>query len=168
VIVHARKAWLDGLSPKDNRSVPPLDYELVYALKAAHPKLPIALNGGIVDIAAARAHLTHLDGVMLGRAAYHNPELLLDVDADIFGEPARFVDAFAALAAYEPYVAHQLEAGVRLADMTRHLLGLFPGRSGARLYRQRLSTLATRPGAGLAVLREAIGAIGRETLIAAE
>jgi tRNA-dihydrouridine synthase A len=168
VIVHARKAWLEGLSPKDNRSVPPLDYALVYALKAAHPKLPIALNGGIVDLAAARSHLTHLDGVMLGRAAYQNPELLLDVDADIFGEPARFADAFAALEAYEPYVAHQLEAGVRLADMTRHLLGLFPGRPGARLYRQRLSMLATRPGAGLAVLREAVGMVARETLIAAE
>ena len=168
VIVHARKAWLDGLSPKDNRSVPPLDYELVYGLKAAHPKLPIALNGGIVDIAAARAHLTRLDGVMLGRAAYQNPELLLDVDPEMFGEAAPLPDAFAALEAYEPYIARQLEAGVRLADMTRHLLGLFPGRPGARLYRQRLSTLATRPGAGLAVLREAIGMVARETLIAAE
>jgi tRNA-dihydrouridine synthase A len=168
VIVHARKAWLEGLSPKDNRSAPPLDYALVYALKATHPALPIAINGGIVDLAAARAHLARLDGVMLGRAAYQNPELLLEVDSEIFGEPARFTDAFAALEAYEPYVAHQLEAGVRLADMTRHLLGLFPGRPGARLYRQRLSTLAPRPGAGLGVLREAIGMVARETLIAAE
>jgi tRNA-dihydrouridine synthase A len=168
VVVHARKAWLKGLSPKDNRSVPPLDYELVYALKAAHPELPIAINGGIVDLAAARAFLARLDGVMVGRAAYQNPELLLSVDPEIFGAPAPFDDAFAALEAYEPYVAHQLEAGVRLADMTRHLLGLFPGRPGARLYRQRLSMQATRPGAGLSALREAISVVGRETLIAAE
>ena len=146
VIAHARKAWLEGLSPKDNRTVPPLDYPLVYELKTAHPDLPIAINGGIGSLAAANAHLDHVDGVMIGRAAYQNPELLLNVDPWIFGQPAPFVDLFAALEAYEPYVARELEKGVRLADMTRHLLGLFAGRPGARLYRQRLSSLAVRPG----------------------
>ena len=168
VIVHARKAWLEGLSPKDNRTVPPLDYPLVYELKAAHARLPIAINGGIVDLSAARAHLAHVDGVMVGRAAYQNPELLLAVDAEIFGAPTPVADAFEALEAYEPYVARQLELGVRLADMTRHLLGLFAGRPGARIYRQRLSTMAVRPAAGLATLREAVAAVRRAPLVAAE
>jgi len=168
VIVHARKAWLEGLSPRDNRTVPPLDYPLVYELKAAHARLPIAVNGGIVDLSAARAHLAHVDGVMVGRAAYQNPELLLAVDAEIFGAPTPVADAFEALEAYEPYVARQLELGVRLADMTRHLLGLFAGRPGARIYRQRLSTMAVRPAAGLATLREAVAAVRRAPLVAAE
>ena len=168
VIVHARKAWLEGLSPKDNRTVPPLDYPLVYELKRTHPDLPIAINGGIDSLAAANLHLDRLDGVMLGRAAYQNPELLLNVDPWIFGAPAPVGDSFEALEAYEPYVARQLEKGVRLADMTRHLLGLFAGRPGARLYRQRLSTMAVRPGAGLTTLREAVAAVGRTPLAAAE
>jgi len=168
VIVHARKAWLEGLSPKDNRTVPPLDYPLVYELKAAHADLPIAINGGIVSLAAANAHLDQVDGVMIGRAAYQNPELLLAVDPWIFGAAAPFVDAFDALEAYEPYVARELEKGVRLADMTRHILGLFAGRPGARLYRQRLSMEAPRPGAGLATLREAVAAVRRAPAVAAE
>ena len=168
LVVHARKAWLEGLSPKDNRTVPPLDYPLVYALKAAHARLPIAINGGIVSLAAANAHLDRVDGVMIGRAAYQNPELLLNVDPWIFAAPAPFADAFAALEAYEPYVARELEKGVRLADMTRHLIGLFAGRPGARAYRQRLSTLAVRPGAGLATLSEAVAAVRRAPLVAAE
>ncbi|MGA2495626.1 MAG: tRNA dihydrouridine(20/20a) synthase DusA [Roseiarcus sp.] len=168
VIAHARKAWLEGLSPKDNRTVPPLDYPLVYELKRAHPDLPIAINGGIVSLAAANAHLDQVDGVMIGRAAYQNPELLLNVDPWIFDAPAPFADAFDALEAYEPYVARQLEQGVRLADMTRHLLGLFAGRPGARLYRQRLSTMAVRPGAGLETLSEAVAAVRRAPLAAAE
>jgi len=168
VIVHARKAWLEGLSPKDNRTVPPLDYPLVYALKRERPDLPIAINGGIVSLDAANAHLDRVDGVMIGRAAYQNPELLLKVDPWIFGEPASFVDAFEALDAYEPYVARELAAGTRLADMTRHILGLFAGRPGARLYRQTLSTLAPRPGAGLAALRQAVDAVRRPARVAAE
>jgi tRNA-dihydrouridine synthase A len=164
VVVHARKAWLEGLSPKENRTIPPLDYALVHALKAAHPGLPIAINGGFEDLAAARAQLAFVDGVMIGRAAYHNPELLLGVDPQIFGAPAPFPDAFAALDAYAPYVERELARGTRLHDMTRHLLGLFAGRPGARLYRQKLATQATRPGAGLAVLREAVGAVAREAL----
>jgi tRNA-dihydrouridine synthase A len=162
VVVHARKAWLEGLSPKENRTIPPLDYALVHGLKAAHPGLPIAINGGFEDLAAARAQLAFLDGVMIGRAAYHNPELLLGVDPRIFGAPAPFADAFEALDAYAPHVERELARGTRLHDMTRHLLGLFAGRPGARLYRQKLATQATRPGAGLAVLREAVGAVARE------
>jgi tRNA-dihydrouridine synthase A len=164
VVVHARKAWLEGLSPRDNRTIPPLDYALVYALKAAHPDLPIAVNGGIGDLAAARGHLRWVDGAMVGRAAYQNPEMLLDVDAEIFGEPPPLSDAFAAVEAYLPYIASELARGARLHDMTRHMLGLFAGRPGARAYRQRLATQATRPGAGLAVLREAVGAVARTPL----
>jgi len=166
VIVHARKAWLEGLSPRDNRTVPPLDYPLVYELKRAHPDLPIAINGGIVSLADAKVHLEQVDGVMIGRAAYQNPELLLNVDSWIFGQVAPLGDAFEGLEAYEPYVARELEKGVRLADMTRHLLGLFAGRPGARHYRQRLSTMAVRPRAGLATLREAVASVRRAPLAA--
>jgi len=161
VIVHARKAWLEGLSPKDNRTLPPLDYDLVFALKAAHPDLPIALNGGVVDLAAARAHLDRVDGVMVGRAAYQNPEMLLGVDPEFFGETAPARDVFEAVEAYLPYVERSLAGGARLHDMTRHMLGLFAGRPGARAYRQRLAMQATRPGAGIAVLREAVVAVAR-------
>jgi tRNA-dihydrouridine synthase A len=161
VIVHARKAWLDGLSPKDNRVIPPLDYPLVHRLKAAFPQLPIAINGGIVDLDAARAQLARVDGVMVGRAAYQNPELLLDVDPEIFAAPARFADGFEAIEAYSPYVARELDKGTRLHDMTRHLLGMFAGRPGARLFRQKLATLAPRVGAGLGELREAVRAVAR-------
>ena len=164
VIVHARKAWLEGLSPKDNRCVPPLDYSLVYELKAAHPQLPIAVNGGIADLQAALEHLRRLDGVMVGRAAYQNPEMLLGVDPEIFGEPSPSRDAFEAVEAYEPYAARELARGARLHDMTRHLIGLFAGRPGARAYRQRLATLAPQPGAGLSVLREAVRQIARAPL----
>jgi tRNA-dihydrouridine synthase A len=164
VIVHARKAWLDGVSPKDNRTIPPLDYPLVHALKAAHPNLPIAINGGFDDLAAAREQLALVDGVMLGRAAYQHPELLLDVDPQFFAAPAPLSDAFEVIEAYAPYVERELAKGTRLHDMTRHLLGLFAGRPGARLYRQKLATLATRPGAGLNVLRGAVRAIARVRL----
>jgi tRNA-dihydrouridine synthase A len=166
VIVHARKAWLDGLSPKDNRTVPPLDYPLVYELKAAFPDLPIALNGGLADLEAAQAALAHIDGAMLGRAAYQNPELLLGVDPDLFGEPAPYVDAFEAVAAYEPYIAAQLQAGARLHDMTRHMLGLFAGRPGARFYRRMLATEAVKRDANLSVLRAAVACVGREAVAA--
>jgi tRNA-dihydrouridine synthase A len=166
VIVHARKAWLQGLSPKDNRTVPPLDYPLVHELKRAFPDLPVALNGGLDDLDAATAALAHVDGVMLGRAAYQNPELLLGVDPDLFGEPAPHADAFAAVEAYEPYIAAQLEAGARLHDMTRHMLGLFTGRPGARLYRRMLATEAVKRDAGLATLRAAVGCVAREAVAA--
>ena len=161
LVVHARKAWLEGLSPKDNRTVPPLDYGLVYALKAAHPDWPIALNGGVADLAAARAHLAHVDGVMLGRAAYQNPELLIGVDPELFGEPAPVSDAFEAIDAFMPVIAVGLARGERLHDFTRHLHGLFAGRRGARAFRQILATEAVGRGAGLDVLRRAMAQVER-------
>src|SRR3954469_6905744 len=156
LIVHARKAWLQGLSPKENREVPPLDYDRVYRLKPAHPALPIAVNGGIRDLEEAKGHLAHVDGAMLGRAAYQEPGLLLDADAEIFGEEASFADGFEALDAFEPYVAACLAEGVRLHAMTRHILGLFNGRPGARAFRRHLATEGVKPGAGLEVLRAAV------------
>jgi tRNA-dihydrouridine synthase A len=162
LVVHARKAWLQGLSPKENRDIPPLDYGRVHRLKRAHPDLPVAINGGIRGIDEAAAQLIHLDGVMIGRAAYAEPALLLGVDPVLFGEPAPVADPFAALDAYAPYVATQLEAGERLHAMTRHMLGLFNGRPGARAWRRHLSTAGTRPGAGLATLREAAALVSRE------
>jgi tRNA-dihydrouridine synthase A len=162
VIVHARKAWLEGLSPKDNRDIPPLDYPLVYELKAAQHDLAIAINGGIGDLDAAREHLRHVDGVMFGRAAYQSPEMLMRVDPLLFGQEAPFADPFEAVEAYAPYIARALERGVRLHDMTRHMLGLFAGRPGARAYRQKLAMLAPARGAGLEVLREALAQVARE------
>jgi tRNA-dihydrouridine synthase A len=164
VIVHARKAWLDGLSPKDNRTIPPLDYGLVHALKAAHPDLPVAINGGIGDLADALEQLRHVDGVMMGRVAYQSPELLLEADPLLFGEPAPFRDAFEAVEAFIPYVERALSRGVRLHDMTRHMLGLFAGRPGARAYRQTLATLAPQRGAGVDVLTQAVRHVAREPL----
>jgi tRNA-dihydrouridine synthase A len=154
--VHARKAWLQGLSPKENRDIPPLDYPRVYRLKAARPALPVAINGGIRTLAEAREHLAHVDGVMLGRAAYQEPEILLRVDPELFGEAAPVANAMEALEAFEPYVAARLAEGARLHAMTRHILGLFAGRPGARAYRRHLATEAVKPGAGLETLRAAV------------
>ena len=167
LIVHARKAWLDGLSPKDNRTVPPLDYGLVYALKTAHPDWPVILNGGVPDLEAARAHLARVDGVMIGRAAYQNPELLLGVDPKLFGEPAPFADAFAALEAFFPVIAEGLARGERLHDFTRHLHGLFAGRRGARAFRQILAVEGPRRGAGLDTLERAMARVDRDGALAA-
>ncbi len=163
LIVHARKALLEGLSPKDNRSIPPLDYGLVYALKRAYPDWPIILNGGVSDLEAARAHLAHVDGVMLGRAAYQNPELLIDVDPALFGEQAPVADAFEAVEAFMPLIARGLARGERLHDYTRHLLGHFAGRPGARAYRQTLACEAVRTGAGLDVLQKALACVERSS-----
>jgi tRNA-dihydrouridine synthase A len=169
LIVHARKAWLGGLSPKDNRSIPPLDHALVYALKRAHPDWPIILNGGLTDLDAARAHLSHVDGIMLGRAAYQNPELLLGIDPALFGEPAPVADSFEAIEAFMAVIARGLQRGERLHDYTRHLHGVFAGRPGARAYRRVLASQAIRPSAGLDVLREAVALVGRRAeLTAAE
>jgi tRNA-dihydrouridine synthase A len=170
LIVHARKAWLEGLSPKDNRSIPPLDYGLVHALKRAHPDWPIILNGGLADLETAGPHLRELDGIMLGRAAYQNPELLIGVDPELFGEPAPVADGFEAIEAFMPTIARGLERGERLHDYTRHLHGLFAGRPGARAFRQVLATEAVKRGAGLEVLREALSRVerSREYLAAAE
>ena len=158
VAVHARKAWLQGLSPKQNRDVPPLDYALVYRLKAERPELDVVLNGGVADLDAALDHLAHVDGVMLGRAAYHDPGLLGDVDRRVYGEDVG-VDAHEAVQAYRPYLAAELAHGVPLAAMTRHMLGLFAGRPGARSWRRILTTGAVKPGAGLEVLDAALEAV---------
>jgi tRNA-dihydrouridine synthase A len=157
--VHARKAWLDGLSPKENRDVPPLDYELVYRVKRENPGLTIIVNGGIATLDQAEAHLAHVDGVMLGRAAYQSPALLADVDARFFGGAA--IDPDAAVQAYCEYVERKLRQGVRLNSTTRHMLGLFNGRPGARQFRRHLSENATRHDAGIDVLREALAFLRR-------
>lgn len=154
-IIHARKAILKGLSPKENRDVPPLDYELVHAIKRENPHFPVIINGGIHTLAEASAHLAHVDGVMLGRAAYQSPAILCGVDAHLFGEgdPVRPEDG---LARFMPYVARMLGEGVPLASMTRHILGLFSGRPGARLFRRYLAENAHKRGAGMSVLEGAI------------
>jgi tRNA-dihydrouridine synthase A len=159
LIVHARKAWLDGLSPRENRDVPPLDHGRVYRLKARLPNVPIVINGGIADTAEAARHLEHVDGVMLGRAAYERPDLLLAVDPEIFGEPAPAADAREAIERLMPYIDRALASGARLHDVTRHALGLFNGRPGARAFRRHLSTEAIRPGADATALRDALAKI---------
>jgi len=159
-VVHARKAWLKGLSPKENREVPPLDYPLVWRLKRERPRLAIVVNGGVADLDEAEAHLDHVDGVMLGRAAYHTPGLLGEVDPRIFREGER-VDDMQAVARFRPYVARQLAAGTHLAAMTRHMLGLFHGRPGARAWRRILTVEGVKPGAGLEVIDRALAAVDR-------
>ena len=156
LVVHARKAWLQGLSPKQNRDVPPLDYPIVSRLKAAWPNACIGINGGIKTIEECQAHLAYVDGVMVGRAAYQNPEMLLGVDPVLFSESAPVADGFEAVEAFMPYMEARLSDGVRLHDMTRHLLGLFPGVMGARLWRRHLSTEAPKQGAGLELVRDAL------------
>lgn len=156
--VHARKAWLRGLSPKENREVPPLDYSLVAELKAARPGLTIVLNGGITTIDQCREHLATFDGVMLGRAAYQTPGLLGHVDSALFREGAP-IAAASAVRAYEPYIAARLAEGSSLHAMTRHMLGLFTGQPGARQWRRILSENAVKKGAGLEVLHAALAAV---------
>ena len=165
--VHARKAWLKGLSPKENREIPPLDYERVYRLKQRLGVYPVAINGGIDTINAIETHLQHVDGVMIGRAAYHTPELLLEVDPHLFGDDAPFENAFDALEAYFPYVEKQLKDGVPLHAMTRHLLGLFHGRPGARSYRRHLATEGVKRGATLQTLKDALSHVARDVTRAA-
>jgi tRNA-dihydrouridine synthase A len=152
--VHARKAWLEGLSPKENRDIPPLDYALVYRIKQERPDLTILVNGGIENLEQAEAHLTHVDGVMLGRAAYQNPALLAEVDARFFG--AAPVDLDAAIETYAGHVERQLRQGARLHPLIKPMLGLYNGRPGARLFRRHLSEQAVRADAGINVLREAL------------
>lgn len=168
--IHARKAWLQGLSPKENRTVPPLDRDIVFRIKAAWPDLPIAINGGIRDLDEAEALLAprdgvRLDGVMLGRAAYETPDLLTQVDRRIFGETGPDADPFEVVELMEPYLArHLAEPGAKLAQVTRHMLGLFSGRPGARAWRRILTVKALEPGAGIEVLREAVEAVRRPSV----
>src|ERR1041385_241911 len=159
-VIHARKAWLEGLSPKENREIPPLNYELVYAVKREYPELTIILNGGIANLEDAERHLAQVDGVMIGRAAYHSPAILAEVEAQFFGGEAREIDDLTEH--YLAYVERQLRNGTPLNAMTKHLLGLFNGRPGARSFRRHLSENATRRGAGIGVLREALGHLQRE------
>ncbi|MGF6432476.1 tRNA dihydrouridine(20/20a) synthase DusA [Bradyrhizobium elkanii] len=159
LVVHARKAWLNGLSPKENRDIPPLDYDRVYRLKAALPHVPIIINGGITSLAEAKRHLAHVDGVMLGRAAYQEPWRLLTVDSELFGETpphATMKDVFAAML---PYIERQLVEGTRLHSITRHFVGAFHGVPGARAFRRYLAENGVRPGADIDVLHEAIARV---------
>jgi tRNA-dihydrouridine synthase A len=159
LIVHARKAWLNGLSPKENRDIPPLDYERVYRLKAAMPDVPVILNGGIGGIAEAAAHLARVDGVMLGRAAYQEPWRLLAVDPELFGEAAPHASMREVFEAMRPYIERELARGTRLHAMTRHFVGAFHGVPGARAFRRHLAEHGVRPGAGADVLRDAIARV---------
>jgi tRNA-dihydrouridine synthase A len=159
LIVHARKAWLKGLSPKENREVPPLDYDRVYRLKRAHPRLTVVLNGGIGSIEEALAHLDRVDGVMMGRAAYQEPWRLLAADPLLFGEAARFATAKEAAAALMPYIERELAAGTRLHSITRHLHGLFRAVPGARAFRRHLAGAPSAPHAGGEYLAAALALV---------
>ena len=156
LIVHARKAWLNGLSPKENRDIPPLDYGRVYRLKAALPDLPVIINGGIGSIEEAKEHLRHVDGVMLGRAAYQEPWRLLTVDSELFGETAPHATMKDVFEAMMPYIARELAQGTRLHAIVRHFVGAFHAVPGARAFRRHLAEHGVRSGAGVDVLRDAV------------
>ena len=158
-IVHARKAWLSGLSPKENREIPPLDYERVYRLKLAHADLEIVLNGGIGSLDEAEAHLAYVDGVMLGRAAYHTPYMLAEVDRRLFDDDTQVPSRAEVLEGLIPYTEQHLARGGRVNNIARHLLGLYHGRPRARAFRRYLSEHATRPRAGAHTLHEAMAMV---------
>jgi tRNA-dihydrouridine synthase A len=158
-IVHARKAWLEGLSPKENRDIPPLDYALVHRLKRERPHLTIVINGGIANLDAAQAQLEYVDGVMLGRAAYHDPGLLGVADQRLFDRRAPEVAPFEAVERYLPHLRAELNRGLRLPPLVRPLLGLFQGRPGARAWRRILTVDSLAPGAGEAVIVRALAAV---------
>lgn len=157
--VHARKAWLKGLSPKENRDIPPLNYERVYRLAERMAPLDVVINGGIASLEECETHLRHVSGVMLGRAAYHNPMLLSEVDGRFFGEARPAQDLPEIMSAMTAYAEAELTKGGRLNQITRHMLGLANGRPGARRFRQILSVEACRPGAGPEVLEQALQAL---------
>ena len=161
VIIHARKAWLDGLSPRENRDIPPLDHDLVHRMKARFPALHISLNGGVTSLDGVQALLASgLDGVMVGRAAYHQPaNILCAADRRIFGQPGPDTTPEGAAHAMLPYIEAHLSAGGRLHQVTRHMLGLFAGRPGARHWRRMLSEGATRPGAGPELVEAALAQV---------
>ncbi|KQZ01419.1 tRNA-dihydrouridine synthase A [Pseudolabrys sp. Root1462] len=159
LIVHARKAWLKGLSPKENREVPPLDYAIVHRLKDVHTDWPIVLNGGLASLEQARDNLGNLDGVMLGRAAYQEPWRLIGVDPMFYGEAAPVASAKAAAAAMIPYIEREMAGGVRLNSITRHVLGLFRAVPGARAFRRHLSVEAVKPGASASVMADALARV---------
>jgi tRNA-dihydrouridine synthase A len=159
LVVHARKAWLKGLSPKENREVPPLDYDRVYRLKRAHAEMTIVLNGGVASVEEALTHLHHVDGVMMGRAAYQEPWRLLAVDPLLFGEAAPFATAKDAAAALAPYIAREIADGTRLHSITRHLHGLFHAVPGARAFRRHLAGAASTPHADAEYLLAALALV---------
>src|ERR1700722_11654272 len=165
LIVHARKAWLNGLSPKENRDIPPLDYDRVYRLKASMRDGPIIINGGIGRLAEGRARLSHVGGVMLGRAAYQEPWRLLNVDPELFGEAAPFATMKDALEAMMPYIERELSLGTRLHSITRHFVVAFHGVPGARAFRRYLAEHGVRAGAGPEVLRAAIALVEDRALV---
>jgi tRNA-dihydrouridine synthase A len=156
LIVHARKAWLNGLSPKENRDIPPLDYDRVYRLKASLPDVPIIINGGIASLEEAKLHLAHVDGVMLGRAAYQEPWRLLGVDRELFGEAVPYATMKDVFAALMPYIERELAAGTRLHAITRHFVGAFHGVPGARAFRRHLAEHGVKAGASVDVLNDAV------------
>ncbi|HZZ89403.1 MAG TPA: tRNA dihydrouridine(20/20a) synthase DusA, partial [Caulobacteraceae bacterium] len=166
-VVHARKAWLKGLSPKQNRDIPPLDYPLVWRLKRERPELAVVINGGVGSLDEAQAHLAHVDGVMLGRAAYHTPGLLGEADRRLFCEGDDVTPA-AAVAAYLPYVRAELAKGTHLAAMTRHMLGLFHGRPGARSWRRILTVEGARHSAGVEVIERGLAALAEAAAVRRE
>jgi tRNA-dihydrouridine synthase A len=159
LIVHARKAWLSGLSPKENRDIPPLDYDRVYRLKASMPNVPVVINGGIGSLDEAKRHLAYVDGVMLGRAAYQDPWRLLSVDPELFAETAPCATMKDVFAAMMPYIARELASGTRLHAITRHFVGAFHGVPGARAFRRHLAEHGVKAGAGADVLRDAIALV---------
>jgi tRNA-dihydrouridine synthase A len=158
-IIHARKAWLSGLSPKENREIPPLDYERVYQLKRDFPHLTMSINGGIKSLAEAKVHLQHVDGVMMGREAYQNPGLLAQVDCELFGSELPAPDPVAVVRAMYPYIEAELANGTYLGHITRHMLGLFQGIPGARQWRRHLSENAHKPGANIETVEQALALV---------
>lgn len=159
LVVHARKAWLKGLSPKENREIPPLDYERVYQLKRDYPGLTIAVNGGIKTLDEAKRHLAQLDGVMLGREAYQNPYLLAQVDAELFGDEHEVPSRHQVVRNLLPYIEQELSRGTYLGSITRHTLGIFQGLPGARAWRRHLSENAHKAGAGIEVVEAAMAKV---------
>ncbi len=155
-IIHARKAWLKGLSPKENRDVPPLNYDLVYQIKRDYPHLKIIINGGIKTIQSSLAHLQYVDGVMLGREVYHNPYLMIQVDGNIYADEREVLSRKQVLEQYFSYIEQQMGQGVYLKQMSRHLLGLFQGQPGAKAWRRYISENAYKEGAGIEVLQQAL------------
>mgnify|MGYP001283422522 CR=1 FL=1 len=164
LIVHARKAWLQGLSPKQNRDVPPLDYDRVYRIKQMFPELDICLNGGIQSLDEAQAHLAHVDGVMIGRAAYQNPYHLAEADRRIFGAAEPPPSRHDIVERLLPYIDREVARGLPLHGITRHILGLFQGQPGARAWRRHLSENAPKQGAGADVVRDALACVPREAV----
>lgn len=167
-IIHARKAWLSGLSPKENREVPPLDYPRVYQLKRDFPHLTMAINGGIKSLEEAKQHLQHMDGVMIGREAYQNPSMLLDVDRELFGSHAPVLSGPEVIRSLYPYIEGELSKGTYLGHITRHILGIFQGIPGARQWRRHLSENAHKPGAGVEVVEQALAMVTRPQMATSE